>query len=82
MSSTAYLRFVEECHARGLGVIQDVVYNHFGPDGNYLPRFGPYLDDSAGGGGDFAAQAELAAIGRVDPITYSAYEKYRIPGFA
>ena len=43
----AYVRFVDACHARGLGVIQDVVYNHFGPSGNYLPRFGPYLDDTA-----------------------------------
>ncbi|WP_029135869.1 malto-oligosyltrehalose trehalohydrolase [Nakamurella lactea] len=38
-----YQRFVEACHARGLGVIQDVVYNHLGPSGNYLPLFGPYL---------------------------------------
>ncbi len=43
----AYQRFVDACHARGLGVIQDVVYNHLGPSGNYLPRFGPYLDDSS-----------------------------------
>src|SRR5690606_10182743 len=40
----AYQRFVDACHDRGLGVIQDVVYNHLGPSGNYLPRFGPYLD--------------------------------------
>jgi maltooligosyltrehalose trehalohydrolase len=39
----AYQRFVDACHARGLGVIQDVVYNHLGPSGNYLPEFGPYL---------------------------------------
>ena len=39
----AYQRFVDGCHAAGLGVIQDVVYNHLGPSGNYLPRFGPYL---------------------------------------
>jgi maltooligosyltrehalose trehalohydrolase len=39
----AYQRFVDACHARGLGVIQDVVYNHLGPSGNYLPQFGPYL---------------------------------------
>jgi maltooligosyltrehalose trehalohydrolase len=32
-------RFVDEAHRLGLGVILDVVYNHFGPDGNYLPRF-------------------------------------------
>ena len=40
---SAYQRFVDACHARGLGVIQDVVYNHLGPSGNYLPEFGPYL---------------------------------------
>ncbi|KRC51712.1 malto-oligosyltrehalose trehalohydrolase [Leifsonia sp. Root227] len=42
----AYQRFVDACHARGLAVIQDVVYNHLGPSGNYLPVFGPYLGDS------------------------------------
>ena len=39
----AYQRFVDAATRRGLGVIQDVVYNHLGPSGNYLPRFGPYL---------------------------------------
>lgn len=39
------------------------------------------LDDS-GGGGDFAALAELAALGRVDPVTWAAYKSYRMPGFA
>ncbi len=39
----AYQRFVDACHQRGLGVVQDVVYNHLGPSGNYLPVFGPYL---------------------------------------
>lgn len=39
----AYRRFVDACHARGLGVVQDVVHNHLGPSGNYLPLFGPYL---------------------------------------
>ena len=38
-----YQRFVDGCHQAGLGVIQDVVYNHLGPSGNYLPEFGPYL---------------------------------------
>lgn len=41
----AYQRFVEAAHDRGLAVIQDVVYNHLGPSGNYLPEFGPYLRD-------------------------------------
>jgi len=39
----AYQRFVDACHERGLAVIQDVVYNHLGPSGNYLPKFGPYF---------------------------------------
>jgi len=41
----AYQRFVDAAHERGLAVIQDVVYNHLGPSGNYLPEFGPYLRD-------------------------------------
>lgn len=41
----ALKRFVDACHARGLAVILDVVYNHFGPVGNYTGRFGPYLTD-------------------------------------
>jgi len=36
-------RFVDACHRRDLGVILDVVYNHLGPEGNYLGRFGPYF---------------------------------------
>ncbi len=40
-------RFVDACHAKGLAVVLDVVYNHLGPSGNYLPRFGPYLADGA-----------------------------------
>ncbi|MEO6827814.1 MAG: malto-oligosyltrehalose trehalohydrolase [Microbacteriaceae bacterium] len=42
-----YQEFVDACHQRSLGVIQDVVYNHLGPSGNYLPRFGPYLGSDA-----------------------------------
>ncbi|WP_299036686.1 malto-oligosyltrehalose trehalohydrolase [uncultured Pseudokineococcus sp.] len=41
----ALQRFVDACHARGLGVCLDVVYNHLGPAGNYLPEFGPYFTD-------------------------------------
>jgi maltooligosyltrehalose trehalohydrolase len=39
----AFKRLVNECHGRGLAVILDVVYNHFGPSGNYLSHYGPYL---------------------------------------
>ncbi|MBG6182270.1 maltooligosyltrehalose trehalohydrolase [Arthrobacter sp. CAN_A214] len=41
----AYQRFVDAAHQKGLGVIQDVVYNHLGPSGNYLGQFGPYLTE-------------------------------------
>ena len=34
---------VDACHARGLAVLLDVVYNHLGPSGNYLDRFAPYF---------------------------------------
>ncbi len=36
-------RFVNAAHETGLGVMLDVVYNHLGPEGNYLPKFGPYF---------------------------------------
>jgi maltooligosyltrehalose trehalohydrolase len=39
-------RFVDACHGHGLGVLIDAVFNHFGPSGNYLPRFGPYLSEA------------------------------------
>jgi maltooligosyltrehalose trehalohydrolase len=38
-------RLVDACHGRGLAVILDVVYNHLGPAGNYLARFGPYFTE-------------------------------------
>ncbi|MGH3630435.1 MAG: malto-oligosyltrehalose trehalohydrolase, partial [Sciscionella sp.] len=38
-----FKRFVDACHARGIGVLLDVVYNHLGPSGAYLDRFGPYF---------------------------------------
>jgi len=41
----ALKRFVNACHARGLAVLLDVVYNHLGPSGNYLGRFSPYFND-------------------------------------
>src|SRR5256884_1063928 len=40
---TALARLVDAAHAQGLSAILDVVYNHFGPEGNYLAEFGPYL---------------------------------------
>ncbi len=45
-------RFVDAAHAKGLAVVLDVVYNHLGPSGNYLPRFGPYLKPGRNTWGD------------------------------
>lgn len=39
--------FIDACHARGLAVLIDAVFNHLGPSGNYLPRFGPYQSEHA-----------------------------------
>ncbi len=36
---------IDACHQRGFAVILDVVYNHLGPEGNYLSQFGPYFTD-------------------------------------
>ena len=38
-------RLIDACHQRGLAVTLDVVYNHLGPEGNYLHDFGPYFTD-------------------------------------
>ena len=38
-------RLIDAAHGRGLAVYLDVVYNHFGPEGNYLRDFGPYFTD-------------------------------------
>ena len=40
-----FKRFVDACHAKNLAVILDVVYNHFGPVGNYTNKFAPYLTE-------------------------------------
>lgn len=39
-------RFVDACHAHGIAVLLDVVYNHLGPEGNYLSWYGPYFTDT------------------------------------
>jgi len=38
-------RLVDACHGAGIAVLVDVVYNHLGPVGNFLPEFGPYFSD-------------------------------------
>ncbi|MBD3887136.1 malto-oligosyltrehalose trehalohydrolase [Phormidium tenue FACHB-886] len=38
-------RLVDACHKEGIAVILDVVYNHFGPEGNYISEYGPYFTE-------------------------------------
>jgi maltooligosyltrehalose trehalohydrolase len=41
----ALKRLIDAAHQRGLAIVLDVVYNHLGPEGNYLAEFGPYFTD-------------------------------------
>jgi maltooligosyltrehalose trehalohydrolase len=43
---TGLARFVDAAHRFGIGVLLDVVYNHLGPEGNVLGRYGPYFTDA------------------------------------
>jgi maltooligosyltrehalose trehalohydrolase len=43
--ATTLQELVDACHRKGIAVILDVVYNHLGPEGNYLGAFGPYTTD-------------------------------------
>ncbi len=65
---SGYQRFVDGCHAAGLGVIQDVVHNHLGPSGNYLPQFGPYL--AAEGASTWGALVNLDGPGSSEVRRY------------
>jgi len=42
---SGFQQLVDACHSKGIAVILDVVYNHMGPEGNYLSLFGPYFTD-------------------------------------
>ncbi|WP_206509741.1 malto-oligosyltrehalose trehalohydrolase [Rhodococcus sp. BGS-1C] len=59
-------RLVDACHRRGLGVVLDVVYNHLGPSGNYLDRFGPYMAQGANSWGQAInyCEADSGAVRR------------------
>ncbi|MGI8679538.1 MAG: malto-oligosyltrehalose trehalohydrolase [Jatrophihabitans sp.] len=55
-----FKRFVDAAHGLGLAVVLDAVYNHLGPSGNYLPRFGPYLKSGRNTWGDLVNVEERA----------------------
>lgn len=55
------VRLVDACHARGLGVLIDAVFNHLGPSGNYLPKYGPYLSSGSNPWGESINIADTGA---------------------
>lgn len=61
------IRLIDACHARGLGVLIDTVFNHLGPSGNYLPRFGPYL---SAGHNPWGSSINLSDAGADEVRTY------------
>lgn len=80
-----FRRFVDAAHLLGLGVIIDVVYNHFGPDGNYLKEFSPdYFTDKYTGewGQPINFDNEKAGPVREFFLTNAAYwiEEFHIDG--
>lgn len=44
--ATGLMELVDACHSKGIAVILDVVYNHFGPEGNYVSKFGHYFSEN------------------------------------
>jgi maltooligosyltrehalose trehalohydrolase len=80
----ALKRFVDACHARSLAVILDVVYNHLGPEGNALVKFGPYLhggkDTPWGGGFRYDGPDSAGVRGYVLHNALHWLERYHIDG--
>ena len=44
--SAGLKKLVDSCHQQGISVILDVIYNHFGPEGNYMSDYGPYFTEA------------------------------------
>lgn len=60
---TGLKELVDAAHAMGIAVFLDVVYNHFGPEGNYNQAFGPYLSAGTTGWGDVVNISDPGADG-------------------
>jgi maltooligosyltrehalose trehalohydrolase len=75
-----FKRFVDAAHAHGLAVVLDVVYNHVGPSGNYLPRFGPYVKTGRNTWGEFVNLEEPAVRGFILENAVMWLRDYHVDG--
>ncbi len=73
-------RFIDRAHGLGLAVILDVVYNHFGPDGNSMFRWSPYYKNEQGGDWGDALAFDTPTSGGVREL-YIANARYWIEEF-
>lgn len=75
---------VDEAHLRGISVMLDVVYNHLGPDGNYLPHYAPFFTDRHvtpwGEGPNFDGEAAAAVRAFVVENALYWIEEFRFDG--
>lgn len=77
-------RFVDACHERGLAVVLDVVYNHLGPSGNYLPEFFEVFTAGASSWGEQINLDDYGSDGVRDHVLDSIrmwQEDFHIDGF-
>ncbi len=80
-----FRKFVDRAHELGLAVILDVVYNHFGPEGNYFRDFGPYISEkhsTAWGDAPNFDGAAAASVGEVLADETCQAGKPDVPGQA
>jgi maltooligosyltrehalose trehalohydrolase len=73
-------RFVDAAHGMGLAVVLDVVYNHFGPSGNYLPQYGPYLKPGQNTWGDLVNVEEPAVRSHIVENALMWLRDYHVDG--
>lgn len=75
---------VDAAHGRGISVMLDVVYNHLGPDGNYLPHYAPFFTDRHvtpwGDGPNFDGDASSAVRGFMVENALYWIEEFRMDG--
>ena len=73
-------QLIDAAHGHGIAVYLDVVYNHFGPEGNYMNRFGPYTVPNPTGWGDAINMADPHVRGYILDAIRQWFIEYRVDG--